>query len=84
MKVPFNWLKDYVDIDIDAKDLGDRLTLSGSKVEGVEIAGDTIQNVVTCKFVEIEKHPDAERLSVCQVDIGKEELLQIVTAAMEI
>lgn len=81
MKVPFNWLKDYVDIDIDAKDLGDRLTLSGSKVEGVEIAGDTIQNVVTCKFVEIEKHPDAERLSVCQVDIGKEELLQIVTAA---
>lgn len=81
MKVPFNWLKDYVEVDIDAKDLGDRLTLSGSKLEGVEIAGDTIQNVVTCKFIEIEKHPDADKLSVCQVDIGKEELLQIVTAA---
>lgn len=37
MKVPFNWLKDYVDIDIDAKDLGDRLTLSGSKVEELKL-----------------------------------------------
>ncbi len=81
MKVPVKWLKDYVDIDIPAKELGDRLTLSGSKVEGIETTGDEIQNVVTGKIVEIVKHPEADKLSICQVDINKEELLQIVTAA---
>ncbi|AWI06884.1 phenylalanine--tRNA ligase subunit beta [Clostridium drakei] len=81
MKVPVKWLKDYVDIDIPAKELGDRLTLSGSKVEGIETTGEEIQNVVTGKIVEIVKHPEADKLSICQVDINKEELLQIVTAA---
>ncbi|WP_163194423.1 phenylalanine--tRNA ligase subunit beta [Clostridium thermarum] len=81
MKVPVKWLKDYVDIDIDAKELGDRLTLSGSKVEEVITTGDEIQNVVTGKIVKIEPHPDAEKLVVCQVDIGEAEFLQIVTGA---
>ena len=81
MKIPYNWLKDYVNVDIDAKELGDRLTLSGSKVEEVIMAGADLQNIVTCKFETIEQHPDADKLKVCQVNIGKEELLQIVTAA---
>ena len=81
MKVPFNWLKDYVEINIDAKELGDKLTLSGSAVEEVIIQGDVIKNIVTGKIVEITKHPDAEKLQVCQVDIGAEEPIQIVTAA---
>ncbi|AYD39781.1 phenylalanine--tRNA ligase subunit beta [Clostridium fermenticellae] len=81
MKVPVKWLSDYVNIEISPKELGDRLTLSGSKVESVDITGDEIQNVVTGKIVEIKKHPDADRLSICQVDINKDELLQIVTAA---
>lgn len=81
MKVPFNWLKDYVDINISAVELGDLLTLTGSKVEGVEIAGDTIDKVVVCKIEIIEQHPDAEKLKICQCNIGEEELLQIVTAA---
>jgi len=81
MKVPVIWLKDYVDIDISPKDLGDRLTLSGSKVEEVVTTGDEIQNVVTGKIIKIEKHPDAEKLSICQVDIGESEPIQIVTAA---
>ncbi|BDB02956.1 phenylalanine--tRNA ligase subunit beta [Clostridium botulinum] len=81
MKVPVKWLNDYIDIDISPKELGDRLTLSGSKVEEVVTTGDEIQNVVTGKIVEIRKHPDADKLSICQVDIGKEENIQIVTAA---
>lgn len=81
MKVPVNWLKDYVKIDITGKDLGDKLTLSGSKVEEVITTGDEIQNVVTGKIVKIEAHPNADKLVVCQVDIGKDELLQIITAA---
>ena len=80
MKVPFNWLKDYVDVNIDAKELGDRLTLSGSALEEVITQGDVIKNIVTGKIVEITQHPDADKLKVCQVDIGTE-TIQIVTAA---
>ncbi|WP_294358116.1 phenylalanine--tRNA ligase subunit beta [uncultured Clostridium sp.] len=81
MLVPVDWLKDYVEIKEDAKDLGDALTLSGSKVEKVEVYGEEIQNVVTGKIVKITKHPEADKLSICQVDIGAEEPIQIVTAA---
>lgn len=80
MKVPFNWLKDYVEVNIDAKELGDKLTLSGSALEEVITQGDEIKNIVTGKIVEITQHPDADKLKVCQVDIGKE-TIQIVTAA---
>jgi phenylalanyl-tRNA synthetase beta chain len=82
MKVPVKWLKDYVDIDISPKELGDKLTMSGSNVEEVIISGAEIQNVVTGKIIEIVKHPDAETLVVCQVNIGLAEPLQIVTAAV--
>ncbi|MGY0372562.1 phenylalanine--tRNA ligase subunit beta [Clostridium sp. JNZ J1-5] len=81
MKVPVNWLKDYVNIDITPKELGDVLTLSGSKVEEVIVTGDVVDKVVTGKILKIEKHPEAERLSICQVDIGEAEPIQIVTAA---
>ena len=80
MKVPYNWLNDYVDINVDAKELGDILTLTGSQLEEVIIQGDNIKNVVVCQIDKIEKHPDADRLSVCQVNIGTENI-QIVTAA---
>ena len=80
MKIPYNWIKDYVNIDVTPKELGDILTLTGSQLEEVEIQGDQIKNVVVCHILKIEKHPDADRLSVCQVNIGNEEI-QIVTAA---
>ena len=81
MKVPYSWLNDYVDINVNATELGDLLTLTGSALEGIIVQGDLINRVVTCKFKSIEKHPDAEKLSVCIVDIGNGEELQIVTAA---
>ncbi|GKU23931.1 phenylalanine--tRNA ligase subunit beta [Clostridium folliculivorans] len=81
MKVPYLWLKDYVNIDIDAKELADRLTLSGSKVEEVITSGEDITNVVTGKLLKIEPHPDAEKLVICQVEVGQEEPVQIVTGA---
>ncbi|MBK5242194.1 phenylalanine--tRNA ligase subunit beta [Clostridium sp.] len=81
MKVPVKWLKDYVDIDISPKILSDKLTMSGSKVEELIISGAEIQNVVTGKIMEIVKHPDADTLVVCQVDVGLKEPIQIVTAA---
>ena len=80
MKIPYSWLKDYAEVNVDPHTLGDKLTLSGSALEEVIIQGDNIKNVVTCKIKKIEKHPDADRLNVCQVDIGTEEI-QIVTSA---
>lgn len=81
MKVPVRWLKDYVDIDISAKELGDKLTLSGSKVEEVVTTGDEINNVVTGRILKIDNHPNADKLVVCSVDIGREDPIQIITAA---
>lgn len=81
MKLPIKWLKDYVEIDVDGKTLGDALTLSGSKVEGLENPFDVISNVFTCKILKIEKHQEADKLFVCQVDVALEEPVQIVTAA---
>ncbi|MCB2289622.1 phenylalanine--tRNA ligase subunit beta [Clostridium sp. CS001] len=81
MKIPVKWLEDYVDINISPKELGDKLTMTGSKVESVIISGAEIENVVTGKIIKIEKHPDADALVVCQVNIGLDEPIQIVTAA---
>lgn len=80
MKVPYSWLQDYVDINVSPKELGDKLTLTGSQLEELIVQGDTIDKVVTGKITSIVKHPDAEKLSICQVNIGNEEI-QIVTAA---
>ncbi|MBO1263431.1 phenylalanine--tRNA ligase subunit beta [Proteiniclasticum sp. SCR006] len=81
MKLPIRWLKDYIDISVDGKTLADDLTLSGSKVEGLENPFDVIQNVVTSKIQKIEAHPEADKLVVCTIDINQEEPIVIVTAA---
>ena len=81
MKAPYKWLKEFVDIDISPKELGDRLTLSGSKVEEIISKDEEIQNVVTGKLLKIEPHPDAEKLVICQVEVNDGEVIQIVTGA---
>ncbi|NLL04561.1 MAG: phenylalanine--tRNA ligase subunit beta [Clostridiaceae bacterium] len=83
MKAPLKWLKDYVDIDVSPKELSDAMTLSGSKVEGIEVQGEDISKVVVGKIISIEKHPDADKLQVTKVDIGSE-VIQVVTGAQNI
>ena len=80
MDISMSWLKDYVDVDCSTKEFMDRITLSGSKVEGVEVLGN-ISKVVVGQVKEITKHPDADKLVVTQIDVGASELLQIVTGA---
>lgn len=80
MKVSIEWLKEYSDIDISAEELGDILTMTGSKVETVDTTGLDISNVVVGKILKIEKHPNADKLVVADVDI-KTDKLQIVTGA---
>ncbi len=83
MKASIEWLKEYTNIDVDVVKLGDILTMTGSKVETIEQKGNDIKNVVVGKILEIEKHPDADKLVVTKVDVGNEKI-QIVTGAKNI
>ena len=83
MKIPLNWLKDYVDINVSPKEYADAMTMSGSKVEGVEVQHEEITRVVTGRIAKLEKHPDADRLQVSLVEIGTD-TIQIVTGATNI
>lgn len=83
MKIPYKWLLEYVDIDKDIREVADALTLSGSKVEEIIENGKEIDRVVTAKLIKLEKHPDADKLQICQVDV-KDEVIQIVTGANNI
>ena len=83
MLVPFKWLNDYVDIEIDSKELAEKLTASGSHVETIESVDKGVENVVVGKILKIEKHPDADKLVITQIDTGTE-VVQIVTGANNI
>lgn len=81
MNLSMKWLKEFVDIGpIAPRDFSEAMTMSGSKVECFEVEGGQIENIVVGQVLEIEKHPDADKLVVCQVDLG-EKKVQIVTAA---
>ncbi len=81
MLISLNWLKQYVDLEgIDIKEMEEALTMIGQEVEKIEIAGGNLNNVVIVKILEKEKHPNADTLSLCKVDNGKE-ILQIVCGA---
>ena len=81
MNTPISWLKVYVpDLDVDVQDFVDAMTLSGSHVEGYEKKDKNLEKIVVGKIEKIEKHPDADKLIICQVNIGSE-TIQIVTGA---
>ncbi|MBF0491362.1 MAG: phenylalanine--tRNA ligase subunit beta [Deltaproteobacteria bacterium] len=80
MKVTLNWLKEFVEIDLSAKDLASRLTYAGLEVEGIQEVGNFPETVVVVKILKIEKHPGADRLALCEVSLG-EEIRTIVCGA---
>ena len=84
MKAPLSWLKDYVDIDCTPEQLKDKLFSCGFEVEDMIYVAKNIEKIVTCKILSIEKHPNADKLSVTKVDAGKYGELQIITAAKNI
>ena len=84
MVVPFSWLKDYVDIDISAEELQEKLFSCGFEVESLTYLGKDVTNVVTGRITKTEKHPDADRLTVCTVDCGAHGVKQICTAATNV
>lgn len=82
MLVPIEWLNDYIDLkDIGTEEFCDRMIMSGSNLETCEHFCEEMEKVVVGKIEKIEKHPDADKLVVCRLNVGEEELLQIVTGA---
>ena len=84
MKLSRNWLNEFTEVNVSDKEFCDRMTMSGSKVEGVEVLGEEISNVVVGKVLSMERHPDSDHMWICQVDVGKGEPLQIVTGAQNV
>ncbi len=84
MRTSLKWIKDLVPgLDVTPREYMDAMTLSGSKVEFYEEMDENLDKIVVGKIETIEKHPDADKLVVCQVDIGTEKL-QIVTGAKNV
>ena len=82
MRVPLEWLHEYCRPELDAAALAERLAMTGTEVERVEHHGvGALEQFVVGRVLEAEQHPDADRLSVCLVDVGDGEPSQIVCGA---
>ncbi|RMD67787.1 MAG: phenylalanine--tRNA ligase subunit beta [Cyanobacteria bacterium J149] len=81
MRISFNWLKELVNISITPEELGKILTIAGFEVEDMEDRRSWADGVVVGKVIKCDRHPNADKLSLCQVDIGEETPSQIVCGA---
>src|ERR671935_2241819 len=86
MRVPVSWLRDYIPIEMPLPELAERLSIAAAEVEGIERRGvadvdGNLERFRVGKVVEAGKHPNADRLQLCQVDVGEGELRQIVCGA---
>ncbi len=81
MKFAYSWLREWVDTDLDAAALADRLTLAGHEVDGLHVEGTGLDGIIVGDVLEVTKHPDADRLRVCTVDAGTGETINVVCGA---
>ncbi|MCK8612186.1 phenylalanine--tRNA ligase subunit beta [Apilactobacillus nanyangensis] len=81
MKISYNWLKEYIDLDIPADELAEKIERSSVEVDSVIKPSDGLKKIVVGKIVEMENHPDSDHLHICQVDVGEDEPVQIVCGA---
>jgi phenylalanyl-tRNA synthetase beta chain len=84
VRVPLSWLREFVDVDLTAEALAERLTLLGMEVKGVERWGGDWQKVVVGELLDVDRHPRADRLSLTRVDVGDGQPLEIVCGATNI
>ena len=83
MKVSIEWLNEFTALEMPVKTICDEMTMSGSKVEGVEVLFSEIERVTTGRLTALSRHPGADKLQICQIDTGSEQL-QIVTGATNV
>lgn len=80
MRLPISWLKEYVDFDDTPKGLAEKLTFSGSEVEAIETIGSTYEGVVVGEVLAVDRHPNADKLTLCRVNTGSGELTVVCGA----
>ena len=78
MKISEQWLREWANPDVDSETLIEQLTMAGLEVDGVEPCAPPLDKVVVGIVLEKNKHPNADKLSICSVDVGEAEPLQIV------
>ncbi len=81
MKIVESWLREWVDPELETEALGHQLTMLGHEVDGIEVEGEGIADVIVAEVVDVARHPDADRLSVCKVSDGGGELIDVVCGA---
>jgi phenylalanyl-tRNA synthetase beta chain len=81
MKIAESWLREWVDPDLDTEALGHQLTMLGHEVDGIEYEGVGLDDIVIAQVADVKKHPDADKLSLCRVDDGSGELVDVVCGA---
>ncbi|PWR00502.1 phenylalanine--tRNA ligase subunit beta [Leucothrix pacifica] len=81
MKVSETWLREWVNPEIDAAEIGSQLTMAGVELDGIEPVAADFSNVVVAEILSAEKHPGADKLRICQVNCGQDEPVQIVCGA---
>jgi len=74
MKVSLNWIKEYVDVELPPDELSHLLTMTGLEVEGLEAVGQGLDDIIVAKILKVAPHPNANRLSICSVDTGRERI----------
>lgn len=84
MQVSVKWLKDYIDFDCSAEEIADKLTMAGVPVEHIIDMSEGLHHVVAGRIESSENHPDSDHLKICKLNVGKGELVQIVTGAPNI
>ena len=80
MRISLKWIKKYINISLTPEELAERLTMAGLEVESIERPGDKYNLFVVGEVVEVNPHPNANRLTLCRVNVGKE-TVQIVCGA---
>ncbi|MCC4348068.1 phenylalanine--tRNA ligase subunit beta [Limosilactobacillus reuteri] len=81
MKVSYQWLQEYLDLDVAPQDLAEKLARTSVDINDVYSLSDGLKKIVVGEVVKCENHPDSDHLHVCQVDVGEEEPIQIVCGA---
>ena len=81
MKITFDWLKDHLKTSLKEKNLLEQLTNIGLEVENVESPSDDNELFKVAKIIKIEKHPNADRLKICDVDVGEKDIKKVVCGA---
>ena len=84
MRFSEKWLREWVNPAVDTATLGHQITMAGLEVDSIELAAPEFNDVVVAEVLSVDKHPDADRLNVCMVDVGQSEPLQIVCGASNV